>query len=403
MRPRRLLWVVGSSFIVGALAACGASSSGRGPGRTGGSHDASAGSGGASSSDAGSEAALDAAGANGGTAGTGGASGTGAAGGTAGTDGGVAVGLVGGFGEGYAANWYGSNTPTVASATSAWNAILAKPNLQKWQKKFHWNVVRLGFLFKNLTDINPAAPGYVLDSTNADGTLDVLDKVIGIVSSAGYRVELTYMAEAGPASTTDLNNLISDWTRIAKHYQGDTRIAMYQLCNEMADTPTIDSAYGSKQGFLCALVDKVRAYEPSRTCAWIMGINSKSCPSPTRSNLYTDWHVSTYANSSIACSSTTPCPDAGGLSGHDYTCVGSTCKGCMEESQISNWPSGMLKFQSTCGQKVINGEINAQTSYCNSHSIQWVQQMVDDKIPYIAWGYNEYAAEWDAILSAVTP
>jgi hypothetical protein len=304
-----------------------------------------------------------------------------------------------GFGEGYALDWYGSTTPTVATVTSAWTTLLSSSSLQNWQAKLKWKTVRLGFLFKDLSAFAPSAISYQLDSTNADGTLSALDAVIELLNTAGYNVMLCFMTENVPSDLPTANALIQDWANIAKHYAGDTRIAAYQIANEMGDNTFLDTTYGGSWSYetstytsghipyLWNITKAIRVSEPNRaivipdTQENIYNFNMAVNHTRSQENLIADFHVSTYTQNN----------------NKQYN-------GCMENSQVFNWP--FLNFWTNYWAyhiPIINGELNAIYSQCNCYTTAWLDTLIAGGYPYICWGYKEYESVWDAAIQNVIP
>jgi hypothetical protein len=291
--------------------------------------------------------------------------------------------LVGGPGEAWNLS-VGNNTgpSKLSTLTAWWKSYFAQPDFQANKAKFHWNLIRLSFCFADIC-------GAEYDSLNVHSTngttsdLSWLDAIIDICNQNGLKVmlsEITFTGSA-PDSTAEASAFIADWGLLAKHESGNPGIAIYQVANEIEESSLINSTYGSLDGFLSQVTSAIRIYEPNRAVAWI------TVPpyTPNETNVYHDWHVST------------------------YEAPMGTFHACMEASQIAGWPTTLVSDNETYGVPPINGEINSQEvtgeplvnghPICDAQASQWINQMMIYGIPYIIWGYSLYRSNWDYILN----
>ncbi len=291
-----------------------------------------------------------------------------------------------GPGESWTLSFYNKEPSSLAALQAMWSSYYAQPDLQAYKQEFGWNIIRLSFCFVDVCGSGP----FSLNAHSTDGTtpdLSWLDSIVSMASQNGFRVILSEFTFTGfgPSSQSQMLAFASDWEALAKNMAGSSSIAAYQVANEISDTSSVDAYFGSLDGFLLNVTNGIRIYEPQRAVAWITWP-----PYPTGvTNVYRDWHVSTYL----------------------YASGTKTYSGCMSTNALNSWPNLFVSDYQTYGVPTLNGEINAQwvvgeplvNGYpaCDAQAVQWISQMIAYKIPYILWGYSQYRSNWDHILQAL--
>jgi hypothetical protein len=331
--------------------------------------------------------------------------------------------LTGGPGEDYQLHW--SYQPKPSNVLQAWNNYFAMSDIQQWKSKFSWNLIRLAFWFSNLENDSQEIP---LDPTNKDGTLTLLDNIISICANNGFKVMLCCFNYTGtsPSSSNAVNTWISDWSLMAQYFAGDTRIAAYQIGNEME--PFIINSNGSTtqentlQGqetlnqVMANCTDGIRKYEPGRMVVWCPELSFDAIINgggtiQWRSNILKDFHEFDYryavdsSGHRISCTSDSNCPTG-------YYCTpegGGTCTRCSTSTENSNAVNFIVsqrqKYPELAG--VVVGEFNqihevgGVVGRCYPSAENLLSLFIANNIPYICWGYNAYRVDWDAILGSV--
>jgi hypothetical protein len=334
-------------------------------------------------------------------------------------------GLHGGFGDAYSLDFYGSYTPTWSGVEAKWNALLADPRLSHVSKKLGWDFVRLAFYFKD--GENLGAKSYQLDVSNADGTLTVLDSVIGLLSSHGFKVNLCSMNYTGrsPSSETALTGWINDWKALAAHYAGDSRIAFYQIGNEMepfvinedGSTTQENTLEGQEtlNSAMAQCTDAIRNYEASRTVCWCPELNFDMITAgggmiEWRSNILKDNHRYNYKYEIVNGKRVSCTSDSGCSTGFYCTPEGNgVCAACFSEeeifSSVQSIVSQRAKYAGQCGWIVgefcqihsIGGVVGA----CNRVGSYLVSLLILNGIPYDCFCFNENIANFVDILEGV--
>jgi hypothetical protein len=255
---------------------------------------------------------------------------------------------------------------------SSWDSYFQESDLQTWQRKFGWNLIRLSMDVEQLAGIPPWTPQF-----------PTYDEAISAASKYGYRVILSDFTFTGSPPSSDMTDWLKAWQIVAQHYAGDQRIAVYEVANELEHSTTTNQV-------LSTVVSEIRAIDPSRLMAIWQYSPSKSdgtacypnCPPSCGLNLpggiFTAYHPSTYIldqNRKFA--------------------------GCRTDSDVDSWINSFLSFGKSCGLPPLVCEINAQDSQCNPTSVYLIQRLIANNIPYCCWGWTAYRNNWDAILGSV--
>jgi hypothetical protein len=272
-----------------------------------------------------------------------------------------------------------SSSSSLASLESEWNNYYSLSAFQTYKTEFGWNIIRLTFCFANLAAYtkNVTCPGAVLTTSTTDGaTPDLywLSAIVSVAHKNGLQVELSDFdfTGQGPAAGA-MATWLADWKALATYFNGNSDVAVYAPGNELEHSMTTN-------GNITAVFSAINSIDSSKTLLMWMytpstasgGASYAGAPEFTvPSNVWQDYHVET------------------------YTSDGS----CSPDSSLDQ--TGPLTFEKDYGILPFIGEINGQDSSCNSGTEYLLEQLMQDKIPYIIWYYGEYQSNWNAILGAI--
>jgi hypothetical protein len=277
-----------------------------------------------------------------------------------------------GVGEDYELAWTYQTIPS--NLTHAWINYYINSTFESFKAKFGWDIVRLAFRF----DPNASSSAeQFLNITNFSN----LNQAISIASKYGFKVIL----DDADYQTGFYGSFIwyHDWNVTTEHFKGDSNVAFFEIANEMEDSNTGGSNNGcggtGTEGIVCLdkLTDDIHAIDPSRVVAWwaysLPAYHEVPPASELRPNLYIDMHMADYFNSTA----------------------------CLASSTFENSVKELLSFQNETGKPVIAGELNMQMLGCTSLGSKDIQYLVQQNVPWIAWGFKTYFTEWVSILDNV--
>jgi hypothetical protein len=256
---------------------------------------------------------------------------------------------------------------------SSWDAYFTDADLLKWQKKFDFNTIRLAMDVEQLAGIPPWTSQF-----------PEYDSAVAASSKYGYYVVLTDFTFTGSPPSSDMSDWLAAWKIVAQHYSGDSRIAVFEVANELEHSTTTNQV-------LSNVVTEIRAIDSSRLLAIWQYSPSKpdgtsswpQCPSSfgldLPSGIYTAYHPSTY-----------------NLDQYRHF---SSCK---TNNEVYDWYEGWIHFAENCGFSPLVCEINAQAYQCNSTTEYLLTQgLIRHGIAYACWGWTAYKNNWNAILGTI--
>lgn len=159
-----------------------------------------------------------------------------------------------GFGE----DWSRDVEPAVdvAEVLTRWGSLLNKAS--KWR----FNTVRLAFRFPD----SPSTPETVVSTLN----YTTLDALLDFLSSRGVKAILDLHNYRDMYGWCGSQAWINNWVQMAERYNGDKRIAAFELFNEpfkVTWAPEITSKADLARAF-AKCTDSIRLIDPNRMVVW---------------------------------------------------------------------------------------------------------------------------------------